>query len=157
MDQPIRMAGGGALKKAAVAVPFFGDLINAAIEIYNPDEPDPIQKAKNVLFVSGGGFGASYLTGGADAIPAFMEVAGNIGEKYGAPKGPKAVNDAISKAPMYNVEHYLRLAAYGGRHEPTEEILKKAGHPGGFTDFSEMFPDQSKMPTGLGTLVMPSF
>ena len=150
MDQPIRMAGGGALKKAAVAVPFFGDLINAAIEIYNPDEPDPIQKAKNVLFVSGGGFGASYLTGGADAIPAFMEVAGNIGEKYGAPKGPKAVNDAISKAPMYNVEHYLRLAAYGGRHTPTEEILKKAGHPGGFTD-------QSEMPTGLGTLVMPRF
>ena len=150
MDQPIRMAGSGAFKKAIGALPFLGDAFNAALEIYNPDEPDPIQKAKNVLFVSGGGAAASYLTGGADAIPAFMELAGVVGEKYGYPKGPKAVNDAISKAPAFNVEHYLRLAAYGGRHEPTEEILKKAGHPGGFTD-------QSEMPTGLGTLVMPRF
>ena len=150
MDQPIRMAGSGAFKKALGGLPFVGDLINFGLEAFNPNEPDPIQRAKNALFVSGGGFAASYLTGGADAIPAFMELAGVVGEDYGAPKGPKAVNDAISKAPLYNVEHYLRLAAYGGRHEPTEKILKKAGHPGGFTD-------QSEMPTGLGTLVMPRF
>ena len=150
MDQPIRMAGGSVFKKALSKLPFVGDALNIGVELFNPSEPDPIQKMKNALFVSGGGFAASYLTGGADAIPAFMELAGVVGEDYGAPKGPKAVNDAISKAPLYNVEHYLRLAAYGGRHEPTEKILKKAGHPGGFTD-------QSEMPTGLGTLVMPRF
>ena len=150
MDQPIRMAGSGAFKKALGELPFVGDLINVGVELFNPSETDPIQKMKNALFVSGGGAAASLLTGGADAIPAFMELAGVVGEDFGAPKGPKAVNDAISKAPLYNVEHYLRLAAYGGRHEPTEEILKKAGHPGGFTD-------QSEMPTGLGTLVMPRF
>ena len=150
MDQPIRMAGSGAFKKALGGLPFVGDLINFGLEAFNPNEPDRIQKMKNALFVSGGGAAASFFTGGADAIPAFMELAGVVGEDFGAPKGPKAVNDAISKAPLYNVEHYLRLAAYGGRHEPTEEILKKAGHPGGFTD-------QSEMPTGLGTLVMPRF
>ena len=147
MDQPIRMAGSGAFKKALGELPFVGDLINVGVELFNPSEPDQIQKMKNALFVSGGGAAASLLTGGADAIPAFMELAGVVGEDFGAPKGPKAVNDAISKAPAYNVEHYLRLAAYGGRHAPTEEILKKAGHQGGFTDQT----------TGLGTLVMPRF
>ena len=150
MDQPVRMAGGSVFKKALNKLPFVGDALDIGVELFNPSEPDPIQKMKNALFVSGGGAAASLLTGGADAIPAFMELAGVVGEDFGAPKGPKAVNDAISKAPKYNVEHYLRLAAYGGRHAPTEEILKKAGHPGGFTD-------QSEMPTGPGTLVMPRF
>ena len=150
MDQPIRMAGGSPFKKALKGLPFVGDAMNIGFELFNPSEPDLLQKMKNALFVSGGGAAASFLTGGADAIPAFVELAGVLGEDFGAPKGPKAVNDAISKAPAYNVEHYLRLAAYGGRHAPTEEILKKAGHPGGFTD-------QSEMPTGLGTLVMPRF
>ena len=150
MDQPIRMAGGGPFKKVLSGLPFVGDAMNIGFELFNPSEPDLLQKMKNALFVSGGGAAASFLTGGADAIPAFVELAGVLGEDFGAPKGPKAVNDAISKAPAYNVEHYLRLAAYGGRHAPTEEILKKAGHPGGFTD-------QSEMPTGLSTLVMPRF
>ena len=150
MDQPIRMAGGSVFKKALGKLPFVGDALNIGVELYNPSEPDLLQRMKNALFVSGGGAAASFLTGGADAIPAFAELAGVVGEDFGAPKGPKAVNDAISKAPLYNVEHYLRLAAYGGRHEPTEKILKKAGHPGGFTD-------QSEMPTGLSTLVMPRF
>ena len=150
MDQPIRMAGGSVFKKALSKLPFVGDALNIGVELFNPSEPDPIQKMKNALFVSGGGAAASLLTGGADAIPAFMELAGVVGEDFGAPKGPKAVNDAISKAPAYNVEHYLRLAAYGGRHKPTEEILKKAGYSGDFNDLSEM-------PTGLGTLVMPRF
>jgi len=149
MDQPIRMAGGNVFKKALSKLPFVGDALNIGVELFNPSEPDPIQKMKNALFVSGGGAAASLLTGGADAIPAFMELAGVVGEDFGAPKGPKAVNDAISKAPAFNVEHYLRLAAYGGRHEPTEEILMKAGHPGGFiADVDRPRP---------GGLIMPSF
>ena len=149
MDQPIRMAGGNVFRRALSKLPFVGDALNIGVELFNPSEPDPIQKMKNALFVSGGGAAASFLTGGADAIPAFMELAGVVGEDFGAPKGPKAVNDAISKAPAYNVEHYLRLAAYGGRHAPTEEILKKAGHPGGFiADVDRPRP---------GGLIMPSF
>ena len=143
------MAGGSGFKKALSKLPFVGDALNIGVELFNPSEPDPIQKMKNALFVSGGGAAASLLTGGADAIPAFMELAGVVGEDFGAPKGPKAVNDAISKAPAFNVEHYLRLAAYGGRHEPTEEILKKAGHPGAFiADVDRPRP---------GGLIMPSF
>ena len=42
MDQPIRLAGGGAFKKALSKLPFVGDALNIGVELYNPDEPDPI-------------------------------------------------------------------------------------------------------------------
>jgi|TARA_R100001460_G_scaffold19953_1_gene41375 hypothetical protein len=143
------MAGGGKFRKFLSKLPFAGDIINVGLELANPQEKDIIQKLKNAAFVGGGGLVASGLTGGADAIPAFMELAGVLGEDFGAPKGPKAVNDAFTKAPALNIEHYLRLAAYGGRHKPTEEILEAAGHPGGFKR-------QIDIPRPSG-LIMPRF
>ena len=128
------------VKKLLQAIPFAGDIVIGATELIPQDavpidaikplfspEPDAGQRLRNAISVGGGGFGASALTGGLDAVPAIAEITGVAGEAIGAPKGPQALNDLVGCSPALNVEHYLRSASYAGRNTESNQIIRKAG------------------------------
>lgn len=126
-----RMAGEPTvLKKILNATPFLGDAYVVGSELFNPDEPDPLQRIRNAVIVGGGGLAASALTGGLDAIPQGLELLGIAGQAF-EDRGwdvpdPPVLHDLVKAAPAFNVEHFLRKFAYGGNHPPTDAYLREA-------------------------------
>ena len=92
----------------------------------NSPEPDPVQRFKNAVIVGGGGIAASAATGGLDVIPFAVELYNEMAKQNDWPRGPREVQDALDSAPLFNPENYLRLAAYGGDHTETKQILTDA-------------------------------
>ena len=96
--------------------------------------------------------GASVATGGLDFIPDLAEFATAMG--FEAPAGP--LRKFQKSAPLFNPEHYLRLASYGLKHEPTEARLREAAE-----EFRKPYEDQSlgaritRQGPALGGLMMP--
>ena len=108
----VRMAGAnlGLLRRIASKLPLVGDVYTIASELTDPDEPSPEQRIRNAVIAGGGGLLASALTSGADAIPAFLQVFGNIGKDKNLP--PTPINPVFEIAPLLNVENYLREYSY---------------------------------------------
>ena len=116
----VRMAGGNPSfrKRFLKALPYVGDLINFGAYLVDSNEPSPEQRLRNALIIGGGGALASLATGGLDAIPALMELAGDFGEALDVKKTP--VDPAFQAAPILNVENYLREYSYS--MDPDREI-----------------------------------
>ena len=108
----VRVAGAnlGLLRRIASKLPLVGDVYTIASELIDPDEPSPEQLVRNAVIVGGGGLLASALTSGTDAIPAFLQVFGNIGKDKNLP--PTPINPVFEIAPLLNVENYLREYSY---------------------------------------------
>ena len=108
----VRVAGAnlGLLRRIASKLPLVGDVYTIASELIDPDEPSPEQRVRNAVIVGGGGLLASALTSGTDAIPAFLQVFGNIGKDKNLP--PTPINPVFEIAPLLNVENYLREYSY---------------------------------------------
>ena len=108
----VRMAGaiGPGFMRILRVVPYVGDAINFGGELMNPNEPELEQRISNALAVGLGGAMTSTAVGGLDFIPAVMQVAGELGEKYGYPSTP--LDPLFEAAPAFNPENYLREASY---------------------------------------------
>ena len=145
--EPRRLAG-----KFLNFLHFAGDIYGAAMELTDPNEPNLGQRIKNAGLVTTGELGASVATGGLDFIPDLAEFATAMG--FEAPAGP--LRKFQKSAPLFNPEHYLRLASYGFKHEPTEARLRDAAE-----EFRKPYEDQSlgaritRQGPALGGLMMP--
>ena len=127
----VRMAAGNpSIRRRVInALPFLGDAANALLYLY-PDflnsgfsRPPTEQDKRNALVIGGGGALASMATGGLDAIPAVVELFGDVGKDAGLP--PTDLDPVFQAAPLLNVENYLRELSYSGSDENIPEEQDK--------------------------------
>jgi hypothetical protein len=127
-----RMAGSAGFQDRLLrALPFIGDAIVAISEAADVEgEPNPFQRMLNAGVIAGGGALVSAGTVGMDMIPQVAEYMGTYAtdrenEGYNVPDWP--IGTEFTKiAPLLNADNYLRLLAYGGKHEPTLRKLDRA-------------------------------
>jgi hypothetical protein len=143
MENPakvVRMAGTnpGLLRRFASKLPFIGDAINFGAYLIDSKEPSLEQRVRNAVLVGGGGAAASALTGGLDAVPALVELFGDLGQELNVKKTP--VDPVFQVASPLNVENYLREYAYSmdpNRQIPeSEDRLRRFKKV--FTDLQEL-------------------
>lgn len=144
----IRMAGevGKYIKRNPLAAG--GDTFAAVSELMNPDEPDPIKRGILAVGVPVLGTAASVATGGFDAIPQLMELAGTVGQGAGFPDTQETRN-MYGCAPLLNTDNYARLLL-GASNSPA--IKQKLGRAREFC--GEAIKDAARRPRA-GGLVMP--
>jgi len=123
MENPakvVRMAGTnpGLLRKFGRALPFIGDASNFVGYLLDSQEPSLEQRIRNAVIIGGGGAAASVLTGGLDAIPAYVQLAGELGQTYNVRKTP--IDPVFQVAPVFDPNNYLREYAYS--MDPNKQI-----------------------------------
>ena len=152
MGNPIRLAGQPG-KKLMKAIPFAGDIYATGLELFNKEEPNPIQRALNAVIVGGGGAAASFASAGLDAVPAFIELSEHLmkgaNTRYDTPLGPKNLQQLQGCSPALNVEHYLRSASYLGQKSEYNDVIKSA-----LSECHGVIKDAGNRPR-FGGLVMP--
>ena len=159
MSDEIRLAGKSpAFRRALMkSIPFLGDAYAAGLELFNPNESDPIQKLKNAAVVGGGGGLVSYATFGADFIPQVLDAIGSYAADREATGEVEFVDpypglhQLIKAAPAFNPENYLRNLAYGGEHPESQEAIEK-----GFEEAGVLLEKTRKAGARPATLITPS-
>jgi hypothetical protein len=139
-EKVVRMAGTnpGLLRKFGRALPFIGDASNFVGYLLDSQEPSLEQRIRNAVIIGGGGALASVLTGGLDAIPAYVQLAGNLGQTYNVRKTP--INPVFEVAPVFDPNNYLREYAYS--MDPNKQIPESENE---LRRFKQVFADLEKL------------
>jgi len=96
--------------RLARVTPLLPDAIGPLSELINSDEPDPMQRIRNAVYVGGGDIGISAVAGGALLPPQLLQLSRFI---YDAgEKDPESYLGKLQRgAEFFDPANYLRIAS----------------------------------------------
>ena len=124
---PVQESFGSRTRRlAGKALPGALDSLGPVVELFNPREPDPNQRALNSLIVGGGDLAASILTGGLDVPNQLIQASRFL--YNAAERDPDSALGRFQRgAEVFDPANYLRYASQAigqGTFDPQGEDVE---------------------------------